>query len=204
MRPWLRTSALIGAALLCANLASAQSTRPHDDRDDDEDGIPNYALSVAVGLVEPDSQTENYYTASFRIRIGRGDEDDEGGGGDPRRDRSIQGYLEPEIGYWKSTADNLGGSDTLVGVNLVGAFPFAAAESFLGVGVGAHFIDSELLESNPNLSGSETKLGANAQFGLDLHITHALSVFGTGRFDLVQGAKDNVQSKIYLGLRARF
>lgn len=202
MRPWLRTSALIGAALLCANLASAQSRDDRDD-DDDDDGIPNYALSVAVGLVEPANQTENYYTASLRIRIGRGDEDDERGGGDQRLDRSIQGYLEPEIGYWESTADNVGGTDTLVGVNLVGAFPFAAAESFLGVGVGAHFIDSQLLESNPGLSGSETKLGANAQFGIDLHITHALSVFGTGRFDLVQGATDNVQSKIYLGLRAR-
>jgi hypothetical protein len=203
MRPWLRTSALIGAVLLSANLASAQS---RNDRDDDRDDgeISNYAIAVAVGLVEPANQTENYYTAQLRIRVSRGDEDDEGGGGGRGRDRSIQGYIEPEVGYWKSTADNVQGSDTLVGVNLVGAFPFAAAESFLGVGVGAHFVDKELLKSDSRLTGSETKLGVNAQFGIDLNFTRTLSVFGAGRFDLVQGAKDNVQSKIYLGLRARF
>jgi hypothetical protein len=203
MRPWLRISALIGAVLLSANLVAAQSSSSRDDRDDDDsDGIPNYALAVAVGLVEPANQTETYYTAQLRIRVGRGDRDDEGGGR-ARQDRSIQGYIEPEIGYWKSTADNVSGSDTLVGVNLVGAFPFAAAESFLGVGVGAHFVDSSLLENRSNVKGSETKLGVNAQFGLDLRLTRSLSVFGTGRFDLVQGAKDNVQSKVYLGLRAR-
>jgi hypothetical protein len=201
MRPWLRTSALIGAALLCANLASAQSRNDRDDRDGDE--IPNYALAVAVGLVEPASQTETYYTAQLRIRIGR-DEDGDNGGGGARHDRSIQGYIEPEVGYWKSTDSRVKGDDTLLGVNLVGAFPFASAESFLGVGVGAHFVDSSLLENDSRLSGSETKLGVNAQFGIDLNITHTLSVFGAGRFDLVQGAKDNVQSKIYLGLRARF
>jgi len=31
-----------------------------------------------------------------------------------------------------------------------------------------------------------------------------LSAFGTGRFDIVQGSADEVQTKIYLGLRARF
>jgi hypothetical protein len=203
MRPWLRISALIGAFLLSANLASAQSSSSRDDDDDDSDEIPNYALAVAAGLVEPANQTETYYTAQFRIRLGRGEDGDDNGGGRARQDRSIQGYIEPEIGYWKSTADNVKGDDTLVGVNLIGAFPFAAAESFLGVGVGAHFVDSSLLENRSNVRGSETKLGVNAQFGLDLRITDNLSAFGAGRFDLVQGAKDNVQSKVYLGLRAR-
>lgn len=203
MRPWLRISALIGAVLLSANLASAQSSSSRNRDDEDDDEIANYALALAVGLVEPANQTETYYTAQLRIRVGRGDEDDDRGGGRGRQDRSIQGYIEPEIGYWKSTADNVSGSDTLVGVNLVGAFPFAAAESFLGVGVGAHFVDSSLLENRSNVEGSETKLGVNAQFGLDLRLTRSLSVFGTGRFDLVQGAADNVQSKVYLGLRAR-
>jgi hypothetical protein len=202
MTRWLRTSALIGAALLSANLAAAQSRSDRDRDDNGEPTVPNYALAVAVGLVEPANQTENYYTAQLRIRLGRGDQDDNGGGG--RRDRSIQGYLEPEVGYWKSTDKAVSGKDTLVGVNLVGAFPFAAAESFLGVGAGAHFVDNELLKSDPRLTGNTTKLGVNAQFGIDLNLTRTLSVFGAGRFDLVQGAKDNVQSKIYLGLRARF
>jgi hypothetical protein len=200
MRPWLRISALIGAVLLSANLASAQSRNDRDDDRDDDDEISNYSLAVAVGLIEPENQTETYYTAQLRIRFGRGEDD---GGGRSGQERGIQGFLEPEVGYWKSTNDSVQGSDTLVGVNLIGAFPFSAAESFLGVGVGAHFVDSSLLENNSNVKGSETKLGVNAQFGLDLRLTRRLSAFGTGRFDLVQGAKDNVQSKVYLGLRAR-
>ncbi len=78
------------------------------------------------------------------------------------------------------------------------------AESFIGVGVGAHFIDSALLEADPNLDDDETKLGVNAQFGIDLRLSRSLSAFGTGRFDLVQGSAENVQTKVYLGLRARF
>jgi hypothetical protein len=212
MRRWLRTSALLGAALLSANLASAQSSRSDRDRDDrsdrDDQGeptIPNYAVSVAVGLVEPSSQTENYYTAALRIRLGRNEEDNGGGGGGGgQHNRGIQGYLEPEVGYWKSTDNIVHGSDTLLGINLIGAFPFSAAETFLGAGVGAHFVDKQVLRADPRLTGTQTKLGANAQFGIDLNVTRTLSVFGAGRFDLVQGAKDNVQSKIYLGLRARF
>ena len=201
MRRWLMTSATLGAALLAAHLASAQSSQSDRDRDNkDEPATSNYALAVGVGLVQPTGQTENYYMASLRVRLNRDDEDTSGGGG--RRESGIQGYLEPEIGYWKSTDRLIKGSDTLLGINLIGAFPFAAAETFLGAGVGAHFVDADVLRSDATLSGSQTKLGANAQFGIDLHVTRALTVFGTGRFDLVQGAKDNVQSKIYLGLRA--
>ena len=201
MRRWLMTSALLGAALLAANLASAQSSASDRDRDGKgEPTTPNYAVSVGVGLVQPTGQTENYYMAALRIRLNREDEDTSGGG---RRESGIQGYLEPEIGYWTSTDDKVKGSDTLVGINLIGAFPFASAETFLGAGVGAHFVDASVLASDANLKGSQTKLGANAQFGIDLHVTRTLTVFGAGRFDLVQGAKDNVQSKIYLGLRAR-
>jgi hypothetical protein len=189
MRRWLQVSALVGASLLCAHLASAQSS-------DDAGGIPNYALSVGVGLVEPAGQTETYSTAALRIRLSRGEAGDQ--------PRATQGYLEPEVGYWKSTDSRFKGSDTLVGINLVGAFPFAVAETFLGVGVGAHFIDRQILQSNANLHGSETKLGANAQFGVDLHLTPHFSLFGASRFDLVQGAKDSVQNKIYLGARLRF
>jgi hypothetical protein len=186
MRRWLRTSALIGAGLLCAHLASAQ----------DEEALPNYALAVGVGLVEPAHQTETYTTASLRIRFRRQDGSESS--------RGIQGWIEPEVGYWKSTDRTIKGEDTLVGVNLVGSFPFSAASTFLGIGVGAHFIDKRILEGVANVNGSDTKLGVNAQFGIDLYLTRRLSLFGVSRFDLVQGAKDNVQSKIYLGARARF
>ena len=194
IKRWM-VPAVLGLALLASQPAFAQS----NDDDEDEDNAPyNYALGVGAGLVEV-GQTQNYLTANLRIRVGRGDEDDRGS-----VDRSIQGYIEPEIGYWESTDDFIEGSDLLVGVNLIGAFPFSVAESFLGVGVGAHFIDSSLLDGGSLEDESETKLGANAQFGIDLRLTRSLSAFGTGRFDLVQGSTDNVQSKVYLGLRGRF
>lgn len=195
MKRWWVVSAMLIMALLLGLPALAQS-----DDDEEEDRIQNYALAVGAGLVKPSTDTENYFMAALRIRVGRGDEEDD------RRsvDRGIQGYIEPEIGYWESSDDRIDGSDLLVGVNLVGAFPFAAAESFLGVGLGVHFIDTALLEFDPSQDGSETKLGANAQFGIDLNLTRNLSAFGAGRFDLVQGSADDVQSKVYLGLRARF
>ena len=191
MRRWLTFAAVVGMVLLGGSPAWAQ--------DDDGRGRAayNWALAVGAGLVEPGDQTETYLMAALRIRLGRGDDED-------GRDRSFQGYLEPEVGYWESSNDPNNGSDLLVGVNLVGAFPFAAAESFLGVGVGAHFIDESVLTGDPTLEDSATKLGVNTQFGLDLHLTRSVSAFGTGRFDLVQGARENIQSKIYLGLRARF
>lgn len=195
MKRWWIVPAFLGAALLASQPVLAQS-----NDDEDEDAPYNYALGVGVGLVEA-GQTENYLTAALRIRVGRdGDDEDKGG----RRDRGIEGYVEPEIGYWESSDDRIEGSDLLVGVNLIGAMPFSRAETFIGVGVGAHFIDAQVLEADPTLDDSETKIGANAQFGIDLRLSRSLSAFGTGRFDLVQGSVENVQTKVYLGLRARF
>lgn len=194
MRRWLTISAVMGALLL-----GSAPTWAQQDEDDNGNDAYNWALAVGAGLVEPSGSTETYLMAALRKRVGGGDDDSSTTG-----DKSIQGYIEPEIGYWESTDDRLEGSDLLVGVNLIGAFPFAAAETFLGVGIGAHFVDAALVADDPRESGSETKLGANAQFGLDLHITRSVSAFGAGRFDLVQGAADEVQSKVYLGIRARF
>jgi len=195
MKRWWIVPVFLGMALVASQPLLAWS-----DDEDDEDAPKNYALGVGVGLVEA-GETENYLTASLRIRVGR-DRDGEDSG--RARDRGIAGYVEPEIGYWTSSDDRIDGSDLLVGVNLVGAFPFSRAESFLGVGVGVHFIDTALLEADPRLDGSDTKVGANAQFGIDLRLSRSLSAFGTGRFDLVQGSQENVQTKVYLGLRARF
>jgi|SRR6185436_10740959 len=191
-RRWI-VPAFLGLALVASQPVLAQS--------DDEDAIPNYALGVGVGLVEA-GETENYLTAALRIRVGRDEDSDKDTG--KGRDRGITGYVEPEIGYWESSDDVIEGSDLLLGVNLVGAMPFSRAETFIGVGVGVHFIDAALLEADPRLDGSDTKLGANAQFGIDLRLSRSLSAFGTGRFDLVQGSAENVQTKVYLGLRARF
>jgi hypothetical protein len=190
---------IVVVTLLFSGLASAQSSND-DDRDDDARHQQNHALAVGVGLVEPAGQTETYFMAALRWRIG---------GRDDERNRQaasegITGYLEPEIGYWKSSDDRISGSDLLVGANLIGVVPFGNVDSFFGVGAGAHFVDASVLRDDPGLSGSDTKLGLNAQFGIDIFLNHSLSIFGAGRYDLVQGAKDNIQAKVYLGLRSRF
>jgi hypothetical protein len=210
MRRWMTIGLLTVAVLLPAGMAQAQDSNDrHDrDRDDEEEGHrgdrDRFALAVGVGLVEPLNKTETYYTASLRIRTsGRGGDDRDGSrrGGD----EGITGYLEPEVGYWTSTdKDRPKGSDLLLGVNLIGVVPLGAVDSFFGVGAGAHFIDARLSENDSSLSGQDTKFGANAQFGIDLFINRKLSAFGTGRFDLVQGSSNRIQSKVYLGLRGRF
>jgi hypothetical protein len=193
MRRWLMV-AVAAAVLYPAGWAHAQ-----DDRYDDEDGRDRdrFAFGVGAGLVEPANEVETYLMASLRIRAGGRDEDGTG-------EEGIRGYVEPEIGYWEASGEGREGSDLLLGINLIGVVPLGPVDSFFGVGAGAHFIDTSLLENDPLADDSETKLGANAQFGIDLHITDNLSAFGAGRFDLVQGSDDSVQSKVYLGLRARF
>lgn len=197
MRRWWTILALTGLTLLTSQGANAQTS---DNGDDEEYGPRqnNYALAVGAGLVEA-QDTETYLMAALRIRVNRRSdegESDNGGG--------IRGYIEPEIGYWKSSDDLIEGSDTLIGANLVGVVPFGRVDSFYGAGVGAHFLDSQLITGDTSDTGSETKLGLNAQFGVDIYLTRTVSVFGTGRFDLVQGDSRRTQSKVYLGVRGRF
>lgn len=204
MRRWMTVGLLTAAVLLPTGMAQAQSSddRNYDDDQDDRGHRDRFALGVGIGLVKPANQTETYYMASLRIRTsGRGDDE-----GEQRGDQGITGYLEPEVGYWTSSDDGGRGKgkDLLLGVNLIGVVPLGSVDSFFGVGAGVHSVDASLLENGSGKTGSETKFGANAQFGIDLYINRKLSAFGTGRFDLVQGAADQVQSKVYLGLRARF
>ena len=203
MKRWMMVGLLTAATLVSAGRAQAQSSNDRDRDDDRSDRHSDrFALGVGIGLVEPLNKVETYEMASLRIRFNGRD-------GDTRRgdDEGIIGYLEPEVGYWKPSSGHPGkGSDLLFGINLVGVIPLGAVDTFLGVGAGVHQIDTTLLTSNPpaGASGNESKFGANAQFGIDLYITRKLSAFGVGRFDLVQGSEDRIQSKVYLGLRGRF
>src|SRR4029077_11251873 len=146
--------------------AQAQSSQDDGDESDEK----NYALAVGVGLVEPADEVENYLMAALRIRFGN-----RGGESSSAEREGIRGYLEPEIGYWESSDDIIEGSDLLLGVNLIGVVPLGSVDSFFGVGAGAHFIDESLLERSPNFDDSATKLGANAQFGLDIRLNSSLS-----------------------------
>jgi hypothetical protein len=203
MRRWLLVSAVVAAVLLPTGWAQAQTSDDRYSEDGDDNDYNRFALAAGIGLVEPLDQVETYFMASLRIRAGGRDRGGSGGSG--FEDEGITGYIEPEVGYWESSGEERAkGSDLLVGVNLIGVVPLGNVDSFFGVGAGVHFVDSALLENDPTLEGSDSKFGANSQFGLDLYITDNISAFGAGRFDLVQGSEDKVQSKVYLGLRARF
>ncbi len=204
MRRWTTLLALMAVLLLTGGAAQAMAA---DDREDGDGGRnpDNYALSVGVGLVEPSGDTETYLMAALRIRAHRGDDDDEDGR--MSQNQGLSGYFEPEVGYWKRSADEgnrISGEDTLVGINLIGVVPFGRVDSFFGVGAGVHFVDAKLLTGDARETGSESKLGLNTQFGVDIYFSDKWSAFGAGRFDLVQDSKDDVQTKVYIGLRGRW
>ena len=165
------------------------------DEDYDDGTVPDYAFGIGLGLVDPDGPVEPYYTASFRIRLGEHDRDEY------EYDGGIQAFIEPEVGYWERDQD----SDLLLGVNLLGLVPFRRVDYYFGVGAGVHFLDTEVIDQGGQvLDDSDERLGMNAQFGLDVHLSDSTVIFGTGRFDLVEGAQDEIQDKLILGLRFQF
>jgi len=204
MRRWITISALAATLLMSGQTAKAMSA--DEGEEGGGRGQDNYALGVGVGLVEPANNTETYFMAALRIRAHRDDDRGEGDEG-MARSQGITGYFEPEVGYWKRSGganNRITGSDTLVGANLIGVVPLGHVDSFFGIGAGVHFVDAKLLTGDAQATGSDSKLGLNAQFGVDVYLTSKLSLFGTGRFDLVQDSQDNTQSKIYIGLRGRW
>jgi hypothetical protein len=187
MKRWSTIAALAGSLLVLGGPAFAQES------DNNGGEQRRFALGVGAGLVEGVDEVETYLMASLRIAVhGR----TRGG----RAEQGVDAYIEPEIGYWKDSDTD--GSDLLLGVNLIGVVPFGNVDSFFGAGAGIHSIDAELLGTNG--SGSDTKFGTNAQFGIDVYMSRNVSLFGAGRFDLVQDAPDQVQGKVYLGIRGRF
>lgn len=191
--------AILGA-LIFASQGLAQDRR--DDRNDD--GRGRFALALGAGIVEPDGGGEIYYHGGFRIRVSRDEdrrrEDDwryAGGRGD------IEAHIEPEVGYWERDENGVSESDLSVGVNAIGVVPGRAVDYFFGVGLGLHFLDTQI-EAAPELDESDSHVGGNFQVGLDVHITPGFSVFGTGRFDVIEGLDETLQGKVYMGARFRF
>lgn len=208
----------IGALMaICVLGASATFAAPqdegdtyvrHDKRDWEDEG--RYALGLALGLVSLDDpgqadDVEFYGTINFRIAVGPGHD----------RPGGWRGYIEPELGYWESGADlsgqsiqSLGRTDLLLGLNIVGVMPFNAVDFFIGAGAGIHFIDQDArtLTSGGSIdtSSSDEALGVNAHFGVDVGLSRKVSLFGVGRFDIVDDASNSLDAKAYLGLRFRF
>lgn len=205
MRGWLKVSALAAAGLLASSLAMAQTTGTDDTQRDDRDerAEARSSLAIGAGLVNVDSATQGYLMAALRLRLGRRYERDDDWRGRPP-DTGIRGYFEPEVGYWKAGSDLGNGKDQLIGFNLIGVIPLGAVDSFFGAGAAYHRIDRSILDNVPKSTGTEGKIGVDAQFGIDVHLSRNLSLFGAGRFDLVQDLRRGVEGKAYLGLRFHF
>jgi hypothetical protein len=201
---------LIAVPLLAAGPALAQQggsagtadTAKHDDHERDRD----FQLGLGVGLVEPEVDTEIYYSAAFRFRIDRyGDQpvwDGDYYRGRPPADTGIRGYLEPEVGYWSRSDGGDEESDLLVGLNLIGVVPTRGADFFLGVGFGLHFADTKLTDlGGQRIDESDENLGGNLQVGVDVNVSEKVALFGTGRLDIVEGNRNERQTKVFVGLR---
>lgn len=164
----------------------------------------DWAIGVGLGLVElgdnfvqggsvvSDDTVEQYWMLNLRIPFGdRHAHRGSSAGG-------FRAYLEPELGYW----DGAVSSDLLFGLNIVGGMPFNAVEFFVGGGIGMHFIDNKL--AGPGGQNNDEALGVNAQFGVDVSLSQNLSLFGMGRFDLIDDDRDELEGKAAVGLRFRF
>ena len=168
-------------------------------------------LRLGVGLDKPDtSDAEVYYSGAVRFRIGREHSEQGVWEGDTYRGRppaegSIRGYLEPEVSYWSRSKTNDDATDLLVGGNLIGVVPTRGADFFVGVGFGYHFFDSKFLVAVDNhdvlVSKNDGRLGGNLQVGVDVNLGSKVALTGTGRIDILDGDRDNRQTKVFVGLR---
>jgi hypothetical protein len=175
---------------------------------EDEEG--RFSVAVGGGMVQAGGSSNPYLTANFRTRIGYRAAGEE-------RQGTVYGFLEPEVGQWSRSDSGFHSKDTLIGVNIGGAVRLRTFEYFLAGGVGYHFLDQDLRTAAGKLSANDNQVGVNAQFGFDVRMTESLSLFGVGRFDLVEQSDDqkalhrakgiqneDQQTKVYLGLRLHF
>lgn len=160
-----------------------------------------FGFGIGFGLVNLDEErtdddVENYVTAHLRIAFG-----DESAHRSGRR--GLRGYLEPEIGIW----DGDFRSDTMLGVNIIGSIPFNAVDFYVGAGAGIHMLETDAFtDAGGNVvpATDDDAFGVNAQFGVDVHLNENVTVFGTGRFDIINDSSDSLEAKVYLGLRFGF
>ena len=168
---------------------------------DDEEG--RFSIGIGGGMVQSSGSSDPYFTANLRSRIGYREAGDE-------RQGSVYGFVEPEVGYWTRDSNGIESKDTLLGVNLGGAVRLRSFEYFIAGGVGYHIINRDAKASD--ISVDDNSIGVNAQFGFDVRVSETVSLFGVGRFDLVQVDDDNAvsstdkspddqQTKVYLGVR---
>ncbi|MCP4200538.1 MAG: hypothetical protein GY769_01225 [bacterium] len=207
MKNWVLVVVAVCALVLPGRMALADE-REEEQKiylDEEYEEGRDWALGIGLGLVDLGDDfvvaddavididdVEQYLMLNLRIPFG----DRHAHGGSSAG--GFRGYLEPELGYWDGDIS----SDMLLGINIVGGMPFNAVEFFIGGGIGLHFIDSDL-----QLAGgddSDEALGVNAHFGVDVSVSDSVSLFGMGRFDLVDDDRDELEGKASVGLRFRF
>lgn len=231
--PWLWLSPTTASA---QSGTSTDDTVYEDIYDDEEDYTDQrFAFGLGGGIVLPNDQGnedgEIYYSANFRWRVfdrsrsgDRDDRDKSGAGYNDRHNRShnrghypgsqgdsgIRGFIEPEVGYWKRSADDSDAEDLHVGLNLIGVVPTRSADFFVGVGFGFHQIDgSRFIRNSGGVIVAETdlsndRLGANVHVGVELHVSESIGLFGTGRLDVLEDEPYDRQTKIWGGIRFHF
>lgn len=192
-----------------------------------------FALGFGAGIVLADDDRGNddgeiYYSANFRWRVtGRARRDRSRGDDDYNQRHNqrhyrgrypagyaagggIQGYLEPEIGYWERSESGNQVEDLLLGINLLGVVPTRNADFFLGVGFGFHFFDGgiQIRDAAGNIVDgidlSEDRLGGNLHVGVEVYLTPSLGIFGAGRVDILEDEPFDRQTKVWGGLRVHF
>jgi len=108
--------------------------------------------------------------------------------------------LEPEIGWYRESADDDHMDAFNGGGSLLFVFPTEKAALFAGAGLGAHMFRYSLGWS----SSTETKLGYHGLAGADLYASPSISLFGAIRYEIIKFDSENLkQWKLYGGLRFR-
>lgn len=204
MRTWL---AAVAALCVLAGPGQIVFAEEQDERiylDEDYDDARTWSVGLGIGLVDigdsvidattilNDDDDEQFLMLNLRIPFG-----DRHAHRGPDR-TGFRGYLEPELGYWEGDF----ATDLVVGLNVIGGMPFKAVELFIGGGVGMHFLDTDF--ALPSGKTSDDSLGVNVQFGLDVSASESISFFGLSRFDLIDDGRDELESKLAIGLRFHF
>jgi len=196
-----KTLVVLAACCLCALTLAVPA---HAQRDDGS-ASDRFALALGAGVVEPGGQGEIYYSGALRFRLSKDEHRQQGDDWRYANRGDVQAYIEPEVGYWSRDDQGTSESDLSVGVNGIGVVPGRIVDYFFGVGLGLHAIDTKIEAAGvTTFDESDTRFGGNFQVGLDIHMTDSVSLFGTGRFDIIEGLDDTLQGKVYAGLRFRF
>jgi hypothetical protein len=208
MKNRILLASLVGATLAAAPLLRAEETKEQAPAATEGHA---WAVGLGYGVVFIDGQGDGYFGVNVRRRVGgrSGDEKEEQGrSGDEqtgfrlgRQREGIRAFLEAEYGRFKREADGRQDTDSLLGLNIIGVVPARSVDIFLGIGFGMHFFDAE-----PAMAADEdaSRIGGNAQFGVEVYVSDSVGVFGVGRVDFLEGERLGQQSKVWGGLRVHF